>query len=679
MGVCGEEQKERKQLQKSLKSSTDLPPASINEVSKDDSSNLKKILKREKLINEKESELNRREKNLINRESNINTREKNINIRENEIEQRNQNLNKREYSINQKKNNQDCNKNNSNKIKNSLISKNFNNNKSNISQINSQNNNRNNKEFEFNNLKESSFDKKSSNISFDNSDMQEYKIIEGKKKEEIGKFKEFYDMVLDFSNFGQLEQGEQGGWKIKWPKMEDQNNAKEKYNRCNENKNVVVGILGNKNRGKSFLLGRIIGNINFINKSGFLITTEGISANFPLLDNTNIITLDTAGKDNPLLDSSNFIKNLDISINTKDKENAKLLDNSITAKDKKKNKNIKDIARDQRVSEIVLSDFIIKESDVLITVLEQLSFAEQDMLKNLINQLKSKKMEANSVQEKKLLVIHNLMNFTNVKTIDNFIKNTLLKSLTFDLRYGKQPLTNFKEGNIDDRNKYFYVQKTENVDKLKIFHIIVGNDLIPEVKKEYNEPAIRFIRKVIKTGTARETNLIEDFKNFIITNSQKYLSGSGFQKDSLEIVKKGDMPEAIILNKNYKKEINLKGFFVDSKGINNFLSTIEPKYSTKLYKEKNEDKYFIKVIFEIFGKIKEEIRSSINIVSNQHVITIAGKIIDDKKINKDIIQGNLKYSDFYFQIIIDKYITLDKNEKLGIYGIKYPIKFIKMS
>ena len=91
--------------------------------------------------------------------------------------------------------------------------------------------------------------------------------------------------------------------KIKWPEKEDQNNAKEKYNRCNQNKNIVIGSLGNKTKVKSFLLGKIIGNINYINKSGFLITTEWISANFPLLDNTNIIRLDTAGKDNPLLDS----------------------------------------------------------------------------------------------------------------------------------------------------------------------------------------------------------------------------------------------------------------------------------------------------------------------------------------------------------------------------------------
>jgi len=487
-------------------------------------------------------------------------------------------------------------------------------------------------------------------------------------------------MVLDFSNFGQLKQD---GWKINWPENKSQNNAQERYKKCNKDKNVVVGILGNKNRGKSFLLGRIIGKSNFINKSGFQITTQGISANFPLLDdNTNIITLDTAGKDNPLLDSTNFIKNSD---------------NMSISKEKQKTENIKNIARDQRVSEIVLSDFIIKESDVLITVLEQLSFAEQDMLKNLINQLKSKKTEADSIKEKKLLVIHNLMNFTDITTIDNFINKTLLKSLTFDLRCGKQPMSMFKEGNIDDTKKFIYVQKTEDVDKLKIFHIIVGNDLNQAVKDKYNEPAIRFIRKAIKTATARRTNIIEDFKDFIIQNSQKYLSGSGFKKESLEIIKKGDIPEAIKLTKGYENNINLKSFFVDSKGINNFLSTIEPKYSTKLYKEKNGEKYFIKVIFELFGKIDKEIKSTINIIRNQHVITIEGNIIDNKNIKNELVQGNLKYSEFYFQIIIDKYIMvksetqfsiariyndqriITKNEKLGIYGIKFPIKFVKMS
>lgn len=58
------------------------------------------------------------------------------------------------------------------------------------------------------------------------------------------------------------------------------------------------------------------------------------------------------------------------------------MDNTTTANDKKKLLRI--LLEIQKVSEIVPSDFIIKESDVLITVLEQLSFAEQDMLVKMI-------------------------------------------------------------------------------------------------------------------------------------------------------------------------------------------------------------------------------------------------------------------------------------------------------
>ena len=187
---------------------------------------------------------------------------------------------------------------------------------------------------------------------------------------------------------------------------------------------------------------------------------------------------------------------------------------------------IKEIARDQRVSEIVLSDFIIQESDVFLTVLEQLSFAEQDMLKNLINQLKSKKTD-NPVNPRTLLVIHNLMNLTNVDSIKNFINKILLNSLTFDLRNKEQPMAIFKdEQNNDDRDKKYYVQKTDEADKLHIFHIVIGNDKSPEVRKQYNEPAIRFIRKMIMTATSKRFDLINAFINFLIKNSKKYLNGN---------------------------------------------------------------------------------------------------------------------------------------------------------
>jgi hypothetical protein len=431
-----------------------------------------------------------------------------------------------------------------------------------------------------------------------------------------------------------------------------------------------------------------------MNKSGYLVSTIGISVNFPVLDDkdkAHIITLDTAGKDNPLLESSNSFNNSDSQFG------------------KEKEEKIKNIARDQRVSEIVLSDFIIDKSDVLIAVLEQLSFVEQDMLKNLTNQLKSKSNYREYPQ--KLLVIHNLMNFRNIDDINDFIKKTLFKSLTFDLRNNEQPMTNFfdEEENIDDRDKYVYVQKTEESDKLEIFHIIMGNDYIPEIKEYFNEPAIRFVRKVIRTSSSKLFDLIEEFKKFIINNSKTYLNGVGFDERSLIIKRKDSnsqsIPEAIILNE--PKELNLKGVIVDSKGMHNFLAAIEPNYSSYIFKEKNGKDYYLLIIFEMFGEIVGEdngININTSIINYQHVISINGKVRDINNINEITteIKGNIKYSEFYFQIIIDVFCEIkEKNQNIedgeyniaeimnnkksiisdkdsGVYKIKFPIKFFKM-
>lgn len=62
-----------------------------------------------------------------------------------------------------------------------------------------------------------------------------------------------------------------------------------------------------------------------------------------------------------------------------------MLQQVIPEPDKKKNEIIKEIARDQKITEIVLADFIIEQSHILFTVLEQLSYSEQEMLRNLIN------------------------------------------------------------------------------------------------------------------------------------------------------------------------------------------------------------------------------------------------------------------------------------------------------
>ena len=116
------------------------------------------------------------------------------------------------------------------------------------------------------------------------------------------------------------------------------------------------------------------------------------------------------------------------------------------------------------------------------------------MLKNLINQITlfenkeskenlKKILNENKSIKKRFIVIHNLMNITDINGINKFIDKVLLKSLTFSLTVQK----NEKLGiNIYKQNLY----KETNIE---IIHLIVGNDNNEDIKKKFNEPAFQYI------------------------------------------------------------------------------------------------------------------------------------------------------------------------------------------
>ena len=477
--------------------------------------------------------------------------------------------------------------------------------------------------------------------------------------EEIFKDKDSsnYDMILNFVTFEQLNKD---GWTANFT-IE----GKKKYDNSIENNNIVIGVLGIKNRGKSFLLRRIMKNEGYKMSSGFLVTTHGISCNFPRLEKNGayFITLDTAGKDSPLLQNELF-----------------------------ENKDIKTVGKDQKITEIVLSDFIIQESNVLIAVVEQLSFEEQEMLKTLIERLKQK--EITGIQRRKLIVVHNLMNITEVKDIKKFIKNVLLKSLTFSL----EPQSMGKNDEFDDSDKYFYVQKmvdketknsTEN--KLDIIHLVIGNDENDSIKENFNEPALRFIRDYITIDTIKTFDVLKSFKDFIMKKSTKYLSGEGLPENSLSLGKeykktvytnkeKTETEEKIIIPIKSAKKVNLKDITINYDGRENFVNKIDPRYSSALIKK--DDKYYIEIIFEVYGKVKN-LRSKVTLPDNednQYIILIKGETEDINKIDNNV-DGNLEYTEFSFQVKIKRFLPTKNYKKENEIEIaeddkEKPIKYI---
>lgn len=80
-----------------------------------------------------------------------------------------------------------------------------------------------------------------------------------------------FNLIINLDSFKKLKNE---GWSVSYNKEGKENMKIQKKN------NIVIGIIGNKNRGKSYLLGRIIGLKNYENPNGFLVTTHGISCNF---------------------------------------------------------------------------------------------------------------------------------------------------------------------------------------------------------------------------------------------------------------------------------------------------------------------------------------------------------------------------------------------------------------
>ena len=368
-----------------------------------------------------------------------------------------------------------------------------------------------------------------------------------------------YDLVLQINSIAQLEKG---GWPVKFSEK-----GKEKYEKLKNENCVIIGVAGNKNRGKSFLLQRIS---EFKVESGHLDTTEGISANFPDFSDEkegkkNIIILDTAGQENPLVREG-------------DNSGSEEL-NKMQLEDK-----IREIARDQLVCEYILSQFILEKATVIILVLEQLSYAEQMMLKNITQQLNNKK--------KQLLVIHNLMNLNtipnlmnlnSIKEIKGFIENTLLKSLTFKLKRCKMLLFEEEKQNV---NNYCYRQHDSENNNLEIYHFIFGNEDIREIKKYYNDPLIDYIRKFVKTGYAVKFDLIEEFRKFFIEQSLK-ISDKKLNDSTLIYDENKKMISLIGIDK-----LKLKGITHDEKGLHNFTGNVmELPYTTYILNE-NSNYYF---------------------------------------------------------------------------------------
>ena len=156
-------------------------------------------------------------------------------------------------------------------------------------------------------------------------------------------FNDFYDIIVDIKSVKDICKG----WNIKMSEK-----AEKEYEELKKGKVIKIGVIGNANKGKSFLLSKI-SKINL--PVGTNIRTEGLSIKYPELEkfeNRRIVLLDSAGLETPVLNE-----------------------------DEKDEKDLfKEKSRDKLITELFLQNYIINNSDILIIVVGILTYSEQKLL-----------------------------------------------------------------------------------------------------------------------------------------------------------------------------------------------------------------------------------------------------------------------------------------------------------
>jgi hypothetical protein len=324
-----------------------------------------------------------------------------------------------------------------------------------------------------------------------------YKINDSYLKDEFDATK-FYDIIVQIKSIKEINKG----WNLKF--SERIKNDKQLF----KDTVLKIGVIGNSNKGKSFLLSKL-SKIDL--PSGTSITTEGLSIKYPDIKqykNRKIVLLDSAGLETTVLkeeyekdeNNENYIEGEAKEEETQDIDEANETEEKegkydISANEKKNKHNretngetislfenesnyFEEKSREKMITELFLQNYIIYYSDILIIVVGILTYSEQILLTKIENELKKAKIN------KTLFIVHNLKEFTRVKQVKDYINNILLKSATFTLK--EQHNINSK---MSCETGTCYYEKV--ADDQKIFHLIYANEA-SEAGKYYNEYTLNF-------------------------------------------------------------------------------------------------------------------------------------------------------------------------------------------
>ena len=432
-----------------------------------------------------------------------------------------------------------------------------------------------------------------------------------------------YDIIIDINSIRNLNKS---GWKIIYSGNKDKLKKE-----IEKSKKVIISVLGNSNRGKTYLLQKISGE-NL--ESGYQIQTKGLSLK---IHDNDIILLDTAGTNTPLL-----------------------IDNELNKRPNQKELNYINLC--QIITNYILQTFVVNEAHILICVVGMLTKSEQNFL------TKIKKICHN---KKKLIIIHNLINCNTNEDIIKYKNEVLLKMISYKLE--EKPIPFFEEKYIHLFNKYF----SEN-DNDDVRHFIYGNDKTNNDEMNYyNKTTLAYINKCIKVEVKKDIDIINNLREHI-----KEISSSVLTTELKSIIESKDLDLI-----QCKENIEPKEILADE--LDNVIfvgKEFEPMY--RYYKKDN--KFIIEI--DLCSKYKDLlVKQYFDKITKETIFKISGeRILKGKEENEqfksciDFINKRETFKKFHLEIKIKllsqlgiKHVYKEYESKIN-YGILFLIFKIKI-
>ena len=372
--------------------------------------------------------------------------------------------------------------------------------------------------------------------------IQDLKIIkENKLTGGSNTFKEkdpykLYDSVVTVTTFYDLIKG--NGWKTVTDLDKLATNTK---------KSCTVSIIGNFNRGKTFILSYLS---NRLLPTGYNVHTEGISCIYPQEKDEPISYLDSAGFEVPISRKQNKEeeKKYDISSQKEKKEfdgkeSDYILDKPII---------------DKQFTDIFMQRFLVETSDVILIVVGQLTFSDQKLINRILVEFEHRK-------DKRIVILHNFCNLYKIKDVKVQIKRDIQRCYDVD----KMNIANsiIKDINREFNNKY-YIRKNSTV-----CHLIFAREG-SEAGFYYNESSKNYLTSVIVTQVGQRDFKLEDkIQSYLKENIHNYFVIN--DPDNVKFIKENTSePGSTIMKLNLPQPIKIRSWTFDDLGAINFHKNI---------------------------------------------------------------------------------------------------------